>query len=200
MRCFRNLPLQEQIMGEWTFFSNHGHVLVCLSRDREARLRDVAVQVGITERAVQKIVRDMQDAGYLEVTKHGRRNRYRINNRKALRHQLQSGCTIGQLLRLLGRKLEAGTSKPDESQLQPQVQMQDAPEELVKPEPDHPVPDETVRVEPEPVAPDPESMPVQLEPVEAEPVLVEPDPVEPEPDSQSEKKPEKADLEQGQLF
>ncbi len=101
-------------MGEWTFFSNHGHVLVCLARDREARLRDVAVQVGITERAVQKIVRDMQDAGYLEVSKHGRRNRYRINNRKALRHSLQSGCTVGQLLKLLGRKAVAETGKEPE--------------------------------------------------------------------------------------
>lgn len=96
-------------MGDWTFFSNHGHVLICLARDSDARLRDVAVQVGITERAVQKIVRDLQDEGYLDVSKHGRRNRYRINNRKALRHQLQSGCTVGQLLTLLGK---AEASKP----------------------------------------------------------------------------------------
>jgi predicted ArsR family transcriptional regulator len=90
-------------MGDWTFFSNYGHVLVCLARNREARLRDVAAQVGITERAVQKIVRDMQDAGILTVTKQGRCNRYRINRRKSLRHSLESHCTVGKLLTLITR-------------------------------------------------------------------------------------------------
>ena len=94
-------------MGDWTFFSNYGHVLVCLARNREARLRDVAAQVGITERAVQKIVRDMQDAGILTVTKHGRCNRYRINRRKSLRHSLESHCTVGKLLTLITRPVAA---------------------------------------------------------------------------------------------
>ena len=89
------------IMGDWTFFSNYGHVLVCLSRNREARLRDVAAEVGITERAVQKIVRDLQNGGYLTVTKQGRCNRYRINRRKSLRHDLESHCTVGKLLKLV---------------------------------------------------------------------------------------------------
>ena len=88
-------------MGDWTFFSNYGHVLVCLARNREARLRDVASEVGITERAVQKIVRDMQDAGVITVSKQGRCNRYRINRRKALRHSLESHCSVGKLLNLV---------------------------------------------------------------------------------------------------
>jgi len=92
------------MMGDWTFFSNHGHVLVCLERDRRARLRDVAAEVGITERAVQKIVRDLQDEGFLSVTKQGRCNRYRINRRKSLRHQLESHCTVGKLLSLMARR------------------------------------------------------------------------------------------------
>lgn len=87
-------------MSDWTFFSNYGHVLVCLGRNRQARLRDVAAEVGITERAVQKIVRDLQDEGYLTVSKQGRCNRYRINRRKTLRHPLQSHCTVGKLLQL----------------------------------------------------------------------------------------------------
>ena len=62
----------------WTFLSNHGHVLVCLARDPEARLRDVAVAVGITERAVQKIVSDLEDGGVVERVRDGRRNRYRL--------------------------------------------------------------------------------------------------------------------------
>jgi hypothetical protein len=91
------------MMGDWTFFSNYGHVLVCLARNREARLRDVAADVGITERAVQKIVRDLQDGGYLAVSKQGRCNRYRINRRKSLRHDLESHCTVGKWLALVTR-------------------------------------------------------------------------------------------------
>jgi hypothetical protein len=91
-------------MGDWTFFSNYGHVLVCLARDNRARLRDVAREVGITERAVQKIVKDMQTEGFIEVRKQGRCNRYRINRRKVLRHPLVSHCTVGKLLALIAER------------------------------------------------------------------------------------------------
>ena len=86
------------IMSNWTLFSNHGHVLVCLARDSEARLRDVAADVGITERAVQKIVRDLQDGGMVSVTKKGRRNRYRIHKKQSLRHELEAHCTLSDLI------------------------------------------------------------------------------------------------------
>ena len=99
-------------MGDWTFFSNYGHVLVCLARNREARLRDVALEVGITERAVQKIVRDLQNAGFLTVSKQGRCNRYRINRRKTLRHGLESHCTVGKLLALVARPARAKAVVP----------------------------------------------------------------------------------------
>jgi hypothetical protein len=89
------------MMGDWNFFSNYGHVLVCLARNNEVRLRDVALEVGITERAVQKIVKDMQDAGFLTINKQGRCNRYQINRRKSLRHGLESHCNVGKLLALL---------------------------------------------------------------------------------------------------
>jgi hypothetical protein len=90
-------------MSNWTLFSNHGHVLVCLARDSEARLRDVAVAVGITERAVQKIVRDLQDGGMVSVTKNGRRNRYRIHKTEPLRHKLESDCTVNDLIKMVSR-------------------------------------------------------------------------------------------------
>jgi biotin operon repressor len=90
-------------MGEWTFFSNYGHVLTCLARDNGAKLRDVALEVGITERAVQKIVKDLQQEGYLAISKKGRRNHYQINRRKSLRHALQSHVKVGKLLTLLAR-------------------------------------------------------------------------------------------------
>lgn len=88
-------------MSKWTLFSNHGHVLLLVARKPEARLRDVAVNVGITERAVQKIIRDLQDGGMLSITKHGRRNRYQVHTRKSLRHELESHVTVGQLVRLI---------------------------------------------------------------------------------------------------
>jgi hypothetical protein len=91
------------MMSDWTFFSNYGHVLVCLARNNQVRLRDVALEVGITERAVQKIVKDMQEAGFLTVSKQGRCNRYRINRRKSLRHGLESHCNVGKLLALVGK-------------------------------------------------------------------------------------------------
>jgi len=91
-------------MSKWTLFSNHGHVLVVLSRDPDARLRDVAQTVGITERAVQKIVRDLQDGGLVSVTKRGRRNRYRLHQNQPLRHTLEAHCTTGELLDMVNRR------------------------------------------------------------------------------------------------
>lgn len=87
----------------WTFLSNHAHVLVSLARDPDARLRDVAIAVGITERGVQKILRDLTDAGVLVRERVGRRNRYQINRRVPLRHPLEAHETVGTLLRLVGR-------------------------------------------------------------------------------------------------
>ena len=82
----------------WTFLSNHGHVLVCLARDPEARLRDVALAVGITERAVQKIVSDLEEAGVVERVREGRRNRYRLFLDQPLRHPIEAHRSIGALL------------------------------------------------------------------------------------------------------
>ena len=87
--------------GRWTFLSNHGHVLVSLARDPDARTRDVAEAVGITERAVQQIVHDLVEQGYLQKTKVGRRNHYAVVRRAHLRHQQVSRVTLGTLLDVL---------------------------------------------------------------------------------------------------
>jgi len=124
-------------MGDWTFFSNYGHVLVCLERNNEARLRDVAADVGITERAAQKIVKDLHDAGYLTVTRHGRCNRYQINKRKSLRHELQSHCNVGKLLSALKkspaprRTQLADQPEPVHLPVSPATETGDAPEEVL---------------------------------------------------------------------
>lgn len=82
----------------WTFMTNHAHVLICLHRQPRTVLRDVAVQVGITERAVQRIVRELEDAGVLRRERDGRRNRYQVASTLSLRHPLESHCTVQNLL------------------------------------------------------------------------------------------------------
>ena len=83
----------------WTFLSNHTHVLVCLARDPEQVLREVAQQVGITERAVQRIVAELESGGVVKRERLGRRNRYELNLDVPLRHPLERHCTVGELLR-----------------------------------------------------------------------------------------------------
>lgn len=86
---------------DWTFLSNHGHVLVCLAASPDVRLRDIAAQVGISERAVQQIVGDLEAAGYVERTKVGRRNRYAVHRAQRFRHPLEAGVEVGDFLGLV---------------------------------------------------------------------------------------------------
>lgn len=85
----------------FTFLTNHFHVLVVLSRDMESRVRDIAEEVGITERAVQRIIGELSADGIINVEKLGRRNSYRINHTKLLKHPLENKHTVGELLNLL---------------------------------------------------------------------------------------------------
>jgi predicted transcriptional regulator len=87
--------------GGWTFLTNHTQVLLCIARDPAVRLRDVAAEVGITERAVQRIVRELVEAGFLDRRRVGRRNHYHVNRAGAMRHRAQAGRDIGALLDLL---------------------------------------------------------------------------------------------------
>ena len=89
------------IHGEWTFLSNYGHVLVCLARDPDTRMRDVADAVGITERAVQQIVGDLVSQGYVEKQKVGRRNRYRVVRSAHFRHDLENAVSLGSFVDLV---------------------------------------------------------------------------------------------------
>lgn len=82
----------------FTYLTNHTHVLVALDLDPELRVRDLAAMVEVTERAVLRILSDLQDAGALRVEKMGRRNRYRIARSARLRHALEDHCTVGGLL------------------------------------------------------------------------------------------------------
>ena len=87
----------------WTFLTNHAHVLVCVADDANMRGRDIAVRVGITERAAQAIINDLVSEGYVKRTKVGRRNHYEVNPDAPLRHPLEHDHTVGELLVTLGR-------------------------------------------------------------------------------------------------
>ena len=85
----------------WTFLTNHAHVLLAVQRDPHARLREIAAVVGITERAVQLILGDLEGAGYVRRTKVGRRNEYAVLG-GPLRHPLEQGRAVDDLLDALG--------------------------------------------------------------------------------------------------
>lgn len=85
----------------WTFMTNHAHVLFCIAGDPEIRLREVAERVGITERAVQRIVSDLQESGYITVEKVGRRNRYAVVPNLPLRHEVERHRSVAELLQLV---------------------------------------------------------------------------------------------------
>lgn len=86
----------------WTFLTNHTHILVVLAREPSMRIRDLADEVGITQRAVQRILAELTESGIIKVRKEGRRNNYMINRKTRLRHPLENRHTIGELLDILG--------------------------------------------------------------------------------------------------
>jgi DNA-binding IclR family transcriptional regulator len=87
--------------SSWTFLTNHAQVLLGIAQNPDVRLRDLAQHVGITERATQRIVVDLVEAGYVKRLREGRRNHYVINPKVEMRHAAQEGHPIGQLLDLL---------------------------------------------------------------------------------------------------
>jgi hypothetical protein len=89
----------------WTFLTNHSHVLLSLARQPDLRLRDVAIEVGITERAVQRIVADLEAGGYLTRQRSGRRNHYEVDGLKPLRHPIEAHQTVATLLELAAPRI-----------------------------------------------------------------------------------------------
>jgi predicted transcriptional regulator len=83
------------------FLTNHAHVLACIAADPDVRLRDVATTVGITERTAAQIVNELEQAGYLTKTLHGRRNQYEVHEELPLRHPDHQHRTIGDLIRFI---------------------------------------------------------------------------------------------------
>jgi DNA-binding Lrp family transcriptional regulator len=98
---------------EWTFLSNHAHVLLCIAKEPEVRLREVAHRVGITERAVQRIVADLEAGGYLSRSRESRRNRYEVHLDRPLRHSVESHREVGVLLNLILRPDQPDPGDPE---------------------------------------------------------------------------------------
>lgn len=94
--------MNEEQPLSWTFLTNHGHVLICLTRDPDLRLRDLAELVGITDRAVSTIIHELENADYIKRTKVGRRNRYEVHTDRPMRHQVERGHEIGELIDAMG--------------------------------------------------------------------------------------------------
>ncbi|CCQ89151.1 putative Transcriptional regulator [Nitrospina gracilis 3/211] len=87
----------------WTFLTNHAHVLLCLAKNPSERIRDLADEVGITERAVQRIIVELEADGYLEHRRDGRRNVYKVFSRKPLRHSIEKHRKVQDLIRLINK-------------------------------------------------------------------------------------------------
>lgn len=92
----------------WTFLSNHGHVLLGVVADPTARMRDLADRIGITERAVQLILNDLVSSGYLERTRTGRRNTYRLVVGQPFRHPAEAGHSVDELVALFSTPALSG--------------------------------------------------------------------------------------------
>ncbi len=88
-------------MATWTFLSNHGRALLCIAHDPGVRLRDVATELGITERGAFGIVADLTESGHVVKTKQGRRNRYSVRTELPLPEPTQSQRSLGEVLELL---------------------------------------------------------------------------------------------------
>jgi DNA-binding MarR family transcriptional regulator len=87
----------------WTFVTHHFLVLLCIAENPDVRMSEVAERVGVTERAVQRLVADLVDAGYLVRTRRGRRNHYAISREMPLRHLETQHRQLGELLALLSK-------------------------------------------------------------------------------------------------
>ena len=94
-------------MATWTFLTNHAHVLLCVWEDSEARVRDIATRVGITERTVQRILQELESEQYLVRERVGRRNRYRVRGDRPFRHPVEDHRPVSALLEIASSKRKA---------------------------------------------------------------------------------------------
>ena len=102
--------MYSQFMGKtntesnWTFLSNHGHILIHLHNHPDSLVREIAEEVGITERSALSILSDLEEGGYITVERVGRRNHYRVNSQKSFRHPIEAQKPLSSLLKIFSSK------------------------------------------------------------------------------------------------
>ncbi len=106
------MEADEQRGGRWTLLTGHGHVLVEIARNPQARIRDITPIVGLTDRTVQAIVADLAAEGYISRARVGRRTQYTVNSESPFRHSAQEGLRVGPLLDLLTAMADTDAVKP----------------------------------------------------------------------------------------
>jgi hypothetical protein len=106
------MELPDARAGTWTLLTGHGHVLVEIARNPDARIRDLSPVVDLTERTVQAIVADLEAAGYITRSRVGRRTRYTVNRERPFRHSAQEGLQVGPLLDLLTAMADIDAPRP----------------------------------------------------------------------------------------
>jgi hypothetical protein len=103
----------------WTFLTNHARVLATIADDHGTRIRDIAARCRLTERAVQKIIADLEQDGYLTHTREGRSNSYQIEPGTILRHPADAGLSVAGLLAVLAQHDERRESLPQQLRASP---------------------------------------------------------------------------------
>lgn len=98
----------------WTFLTNHSHVLLCIAANPDILTRDIADLVGITERSAQRIISELEEAGYVSHHKVGRRNHYEVHANRPLRHPLESHLEVEALIEVLTPAVEMAGVKPQD--------------------------------------------------------------------------------------
>ncbi|MEU4573177.1 helix-turn-helix transcriptional regulator [Nonomuraea sp. ATR24] len=102
--------------SSWTFLTNHARVLLAIAADPELRMRDIAARIGITERAAQGIVSDLEDGGYLERIRVGRRNHYRLRPERQFRHPTEAGMPVQALIDMFTQRDDDQRTMRDDHQ------------------------------------------------------------------------------------
>ena len=91
-------------MREWNFITNHGLVLLYASRNPQCTMREMAVALGVTERSIHRVLKDLETEGYVTWQTTGKGNIYKINHARELKHELTKDSLVRDLLSLLGDK------------------------------------------------------------------------------------------------
>ncbi|MGW2539902.1 helix-turn-helix transcriptional regulator [Kitasatospora sp. NPDC001574] len=128
---------EEPARTGWTFVTSHARVLAAIARNPGVRLRDVAVESQLTERAVQGIVTDLEQAGYLTRARVGRRNRYSITTGTCMRHPAEAGLSVAALLSLLAPAYDGHTAHGSDRGASDGIRHQHGPDSI-RPEPHGP--------------------------------------------------------------